>query len=90
MYYETAAKINIEEGLIRVAHLLNVIGKDSQDMFDRFSLSETDRKDIAKVLQVFETRITNMIYEWYIFNQRAQEPGESLDHNLIVINLLKN
>ena len=53
-YYETAAKIKIEEGFIRVAHLLNVIGKDSQDMFDRFSLSETDRKDIAKVLQVFE------------------------------------
>ena len=87
-YYETAAKINTEDGPVRVAHLLNVIGKDGQDMFDLFSISETDQKDIVKVLQAFETRcmpITNVIYERYIFNKRAQEPGESLDHYLTAI-----
>jgi len=71
-YYEMAAKINTEDGPVRVAHLLNVIGKDGQDMFDTFSLSEIDQKDIVKVLQAFETRctpITNVIYERYIFNK---------------------
>ena len=54
-------------------------------MFDMFSLAETDRKDIAKVLQEFETRcmlVTNVIYERYIYNKGTQEPGESLDHYL--------
>ena len=32
IYYETAAKINKEEGAVRVAHLLNIIGKEGQDM----------------------------------------------------------
>ena len=87
-YYETAAKIDKEDSPVRVAHLLNVIRKDGRDMFDTFSLAEADRKDIAKVLQEFETRctpVTNMIYERYIFNKRAQEPGESSDHYLTAI-----
>ena len=50
LYYETAAKIDKEDGSVRVAQLLNVIVKDGQDMFDTFTLSETDWKDIAKVL----------------------------------------
>jgi len=86
--YETAAKINKEDGPVRVVHLLSVIGKDGQDMFDTFLLTEEDQKDIAKVLQKFETRctpITNVIYERYIFNQRAQQPGEILDNYLTAI-----
>ena len=73
-YYETAAKIDKEDSPVRVAHLLNVIGKDGQDMLDTFSLTETDQKDIAKVLQEFETRctsVTNVIYKRYVFNKRV-------------------
>ena len=84
-YYETASKINKEEGPVRVAHLLNVIGKEGQEMFETFSLSDTDCADIAKVLEEFEARctsVTHVIYERYIFNKRVQEPGESLDHYL--------
>ena len=33
-YYEVAAKIDKEDCPIRVAHLLNVIGRDGQDMFE--------------------------------------------------------
>jgi len=32
IYYERAAKIDKEEGAVRVAHLLNIIGKDAQDV----------------------------------------------------------
>ena len=47
-----------------------------------------NRKDIAKVLQEFETRctlVTNVIYERYIFNKQAQQPGEALDNYLTAI-----
>jgi len=84
-YYETAMKINKEEGTVRIAHLLNVIGKEGQDMFEIFALSEDDCSDITKVLEEFEARctpITNVINERYIFNKQTQEPGESLDHYL--------
>ena len=56
--------------------------------FDTFSLAEADQKDIAKVLQEFETRctpVTNVIYKRYILNKRAQEPRESSDHYLTAI-----
>ena len=84
-YYETASKINKEEGPVRVAHLLNVIGKEGREMFETFFLSETDCGDIVKVLEEFERRcspVTHVIYERYIFNKRTQESGESLDHYL--------
>ena len=47
---EVAAKINKEEDEVRVAHLLNIIGKDAQDLYETFTLSEDGRKDITKVL----------------------------------------
>ena len=46
-YYEIAAKINKEDGAIRVAHLLNVVGKDGQELYDTFTLSEGDSKNIT-------------------------------------------
>ena len=70
---------------MRVAHLLNVIGKEGQDMFETFTLLDDGQKDIKTVLEEFEARcapITNVIYERYLFNKRTQEIGESLDHYL--------
>ena len=54
-YYEVAAKINKEEGEVRVAHLLNIVGKDAQDLYETFILAEDDQKDITKVLEAFES-----------------------------------
>ena len=71
-YYKIASKIDKESGAVRVAHLLNVIGKEGQDMFDTFNLNEEDRVDIAKVLQEFESRclpVSNVIYERYVFTR---------------------
>lgn len=69
-YYERAAKIDKEDGAVRVAHLLNVIGKDAQDLYETFNLAEDDQKDISKVLEAFEARCipaANVIYECYMF-----------------------
>ena len=41
-YYERAAKIDKEGGAVRIAHLLNIIRKEGQDMFDTFNLSKED------------------------------------------------
>ena len=82
-YYERAAKIDKEEGTVRVAHLINVIGKEAQDLYETFGLTEEDQKSITKVLETFEARcvpITNVIYERYMFNKRVQDAGESIDH----------
>ena len=55
-YYEIAAKINKEDGTVRVAHLLNVIGTEGQDTFKTFNLKETDYNDIKG-----STRIQNKV-----------------------------
>jgi len=65
-----------------VAHLLNVIGKDAQELYETFTLTDDDCKDVTKVLEVFETRcvpVSNVIYERYMFNKHTQEAGESVD-----------
>ena len=49
IYYEIASKIDKEDGVVRVTHLLNVIGKDAQDLYKTFTLSDDDRKDVTKV-----------------------------------------
>ena len=36
---------------IRVTHLLNVIGKDAQDLYETFTLSDDDRKTLSKFLK---------------------------------------
>ena len=82
-YYKVATKIDKEGGAVRVAHLLNVIGKEGQDMFDTFNLNDEDCVNVAKALQEFENRclpVSNVIYERYVLNKRVQEAGESLDH----------
>ena len=46
-YYKRSTKIDKEDGAVRVAHLLNVIGKDAQDLHETFNLAEDDQKDIS-------------------------------------------
>ena len=68
---------------IRVAALLNVIGRDALDMYETFQWeTEGDNFKIAKVLEKFEERCVparNEILERYNFFKRNQDNGESLD-----------
>ena len=50
-YYEVAAKINKEEGEVRVAHLLNVIGKDAKISMKRFHLRMVSERTSSKFLK---------------------------------------
>ena len=71
-YYEVAAKIDKECSPVRVAHLLNVIGRDGQDLFETFMLSEEDHGNITKVLQEFEARYVPVSKCNIVFNKRIQ------------------
>ena len=80
--YEVATGVNKQEQLVRVSTLLSVIGEDAKKAFDAFEWGETeDDSTIEDVLAKFDEYCeprTQVIYERYRFNNRNQEPGESI------------
>ena len=80
--YEVATGVNKQEQLVRVSTLLSVIGEDAKIAFDAFEWGETeDDSTIEDVLAKFDEYCeprTQVIYERYRFNNRNQEPGESI------------
>ena len=70
---------------MRVAHFLNVVGKEGVQMFDTFTFDEDGHEstdNIDHVLAKFESRCLpqrNETYERYLFNKREQELGERVD-----------
>lgn len=83
--YEQATGISKQEGPVRVAHFLNVIGREGVQLFDTFTFDEDSHESADKIDDViakFESRCLpqrNETYERYLFNKREQEPGESID-----------
>ena len=82
-YYEIAAGIATKTEKIRVAALLNVIGRDALDMYETVQWGiEGDNFKIAKVLEKFEeccVPARNKIFERYNFFTRNQDKGKLLD-----------
>ena len=68
---------------VRVASLLNVIGKEGMDMYETFQWENSSYAlKVDKVLEKFEERcvpVRNETYERYIFFKREQLSDESLD-----------
>ena len=84
--YEQATGISKQEGPVRVAHFLNVTGREGVQLFDTFTFSEASHESADKVddvLAKFESRLQqrNETYERYTSStkERMQEPGESID-----------
>ena len=82
-FYELAAGIHKKSEEVRVASLLNVIGKEGMDMYETFQWDNPSHAlKIDKVLEKFEERCVparNETYERYVFFKRDQFPSESLD-----------
>ena len=82
-YYEIAAGTATKAEKVRVAALLNVIGRDALDMYETFQWeNEADNFKTGKVLERFEERCVparNEIFERYNFFKRNQNKGESLN-----------
>lgn len=80
--YEIATGIYKQEDLVRVSTLLSVIGEEAVKAFDTFAWAEGQNENkITDVLVKFDEYCeprTQVIYERYRFNNRKQEPGESI------------
>ena len=83
--YEQGTGISKQEGPVRVAHFLNVIGREGVQMFNTFTFyeaSDESADNLDDILAKYESRCLpqrNETYERYLFNTREQEPGESID-----------
>ena len=79
--YEVATGVNRQEQLVSL-NMLSVIGEDATKAYDGFELGETqDDSKTEDVLAKFDEYCkprTQVIYERYRFNNRNQEPGESI------------
>jgi hypothetical protein len=80
--FEIATDTSDDDKAKRAAAFLTCIGNEAYDVFRAFQLSDTDKKDIDKVIAAFEEFCVgkvNVTYERYLFNQHSQEPNERFD-----------
>ena len=77
---------------LRTATFLTCLGSDALDIFDSLDFDATDqRKDIDVVIDKLEKHCigrTNETYERFSFNQRIQEPNETVDSYVTAIKAL--
>lgn len=87
--YELAAGIHKKAQEVRVASLLNVIGKEGMDMYETFQWgNSSDALKIDKVLEKFEELCVparNESYERHVFFKREQLSNESLDNYITAL-----
>ena len=80
--FEIATGTFKQEGLIRVATLLSVVGEDAAKVYDTFTWDDDqDEQCIDDVLRQFDRYCqprTQVIYERYKFNNRNQAVGETI------------
>ena len=81
-HYVTAAKLTEEASNIQVAHFLMICGADAEDRYKSFTWADPDDAEkIDRVLARFQQECIpdeNTIIERYVFNSRAQKPGEPI------------
>ena len=81
--YEIVTGLNQKDTAYRVATFITCIGPDAIEIYNGLAFeNEGDNQDIEKVIELFNKHCVgeqNVIYERYIFNNRAQEQGETFD-----------
>lgn len=80
--YCVASKLSEESGEVQVNTLVYCLGPDAETVFTSFNLQGNDAKTLKTVLDKFTEYFIpkkNVIHERAMFNQRAQQPGESVE-----------
>ena len=80
--YCIATKLNKEEGEIRVNDLVYTMGSNAEPVYSSFKLSEEQEKDYNLVIGKFDSYFVpkvNVIHERAVFNERVQEPNETVE-----------
>ncbi|XP_018306275.1 uncharacterized protein [Mycetomoellerius zeteki] len=81
----------IKSDEVKIAVLLNIVGKDGIELYNKFNLQEAEKKDLTKVLQCFEEHCNpkkNIVHETYKFFNRIQQEGEAFESFLADIKKL--
>ena len=90
--YEIASRLRQETKELRTATLLTCIGTEALETFEGLEfVNETEKTDIDVVLEkleAFYVGATNVIYERYNFNRRAQETSESFESYVVALRAL--
>ena len=74
----------------KVAMLLTIAGESAIDIFNTFSLTAAEKKDLKVVLEKFDNYCSprkNEVYERYVFRCRNQKEGEQFDQFVTDIRL---
>lgn len=92
MNYEVATGLNEAKDEKRVATLLTMVGRDALRVYNTFKWTEkSESKKIETVVNKFEEYCNpkcNETYERYIFNNRKQEEGETIDDFVVSLKTL--
>ncbi|CAN7996562.1 unnamed protein product, partial [Ixodes hexagonus] len=82
MRYRRVSRLIEEDGPAQVDALIYCLGGDAEDILAATTLSEEEKVDFDKVIEVFQGHCVgkrNVIYERARFHQRKQELGETVE-----------
>jgi len=81
--YELVTRLNQQNDEYRVAAFITCIGPKALSIHNGLPfLNPEERKNMAKIIELWESYClgkTNIIYERYIFNNRNQKEGETVE-----------
>ena len=90
--YETITSLHLKPQNYSVATFITCIGPEAIEIHGGLPFaSEAEKGRIDKVLELWNNYCvgkTNTIYECYKFNNRSQEPGETIDANATAVRTL--
>ena len=90
--FRAASGLDQKDGPNQINALIYSMGERAEDIFSTFTLTDDQAKDYNAVVGKFESHFVkkrNTIFERAKFNQRVQQPGESVEsfitdlHNLV-------
>ncbi len=81
--FEIVSGLGTQENKYRVATFITCVGQEALEIYNGLPFqNDRDKQDMPKILNLMEEFCvgqTNVIYERYVFNNRRQEAGESVD-----------
>ena len=80
--YRVASGLSERSEPVQISTLIYAMGEQAEDIFTSFGLSEEEAKQYSTVQKRFQDHLVqrrNPVYERARFNQRTQQPGETVD-----------
>ncbi|XP_064638291.1 uncharacterized protein LOC135494308 [Lineus longissimus] len=81
--YEIVTNLRVQSDEYRTATFVTCVGPEALEIYNSLPFEEEeDKQDITKIIDLMENHclgVTNTIYERYIFNNRDQKSGETID-----------